>query len=102
MSGTYQRPEWQQPFYDSNNWKQCRRAYAKSVGGLCERCLEQGKYTPGEIVHHIEPLTAKNINDPNVSLNWNNLMLVCRDCHGAVHRQRRWKVDEYGRVTPPR
>lgn len=71
------------------------------MGGLCERCLKRGLYVPGEIVHHIVELTPENINDPDVALNWNNLELVCRDCHGDAHRgfERRWKVDEMGRVA---
>lgn len=40
---------------------------------------------PGEIVHHKVHLTPKNIGDPSVSLSFDNLELVCRDCHAAEH-----------------
>ena len=88
-------------FYSSKAWKDTRRAYTKSKGGLCERCLRKGLYRAGEIVHHKVYLTPENINDPNVSLCWDNLELVCRDCHAKEHdrRQRRYKVDGMGRVT---
>ena len=88
-------------FYKSQAWKKCRAAYARSRGGLCERCLSKGIYTPGEIVHHKVHLTPDNIDDPTVTLDWNNLELVCRECHAAEHdrRQRRWSIDELGRVT---
>lgn len=88
-------------FYKSKAWKTCRAAYAQSVGGLCEECLKAGRYIPGEIVHHKIELTPDNIDRPEVTLDWNNLELLCRECHAEMHgaRQTRYKVDEYGRVT---
>lgn len=85
--------------YKSRAWRDCRTAYAKSKGGLCERCLSRGIYKPGIIVHHKVHLTPENISDPNVSLNWENLQLLCRDCHALVHKpEKRFKIDELGRV----
>lgn len=89
------------PFYGSPAWKHCRTEYAKSKNYLCEECLRQGKYNIGEIVHHIIPLTASNYKDASISLNPDNLMLLCRECHGKMHqgdKGRRYKVDELGRV----
>jgi 5-methylcytosine-specific restriction endonuclease McrA len=87
-------------FYKSKAWKQCREAYARSKGGLCEKCLKDGRYTAGEIVHHKVHLSPENITDPNVSLNWDNLELLCRLHHAEAHgREKRYKVDEAGRVT---
>ena len=92
--------EFSKRFYRSVAWKKTRDAYAKSVGGLCEECLKKGIYNPGEIVHHITELTPENIGDPGVTLSWDNLELVCRDCHGQAHgKERRYEVDELGRVT---
>ena len=87
-------------FYNSTAWKRTRQAYAASVGGLCERCLRAGRYVPGEIVHHIRELTPDNIGDPGVALDWSNLELVCRDCHADIHehKERRYQIDEFGRV----
>ena len=86
-------------FYNSPAWKDCRRSYAASKGNLCEVCLSKGLVKPGEIVHHKIHLNPDNIHDPNVALNWNNLQLVCRDCHSLIHRPgRRYKIDEWGRV----
>lgn len=72
-------------FYLSKAWRTTRNAYVKSVGGLCEECLSKGLYVPGEIVHHKIELTPDNINNPDVTLNFNNLKLVCRECHSAEH-----------------
>ena len=99
MSRPYNRPEWARRFYGSIAWRNCRDAYTRSAGGLCERCLEKGRITPGDVVHHKEPLTASNINDPDVTLSWDNLMLVCTQCHAEIHSGKRWTVDEFGRIT---
>ena len=74
----------------------------KSVGGLCEDCYKNGKITPAEEVHHIVWLNETNIHDPNITLNWRNLVALCRECHRKRHgaRQTRYTVDEFGRVTP--
>lgn len=91
-------------FYKSRAWQECRASYAKSVGGLCERCLAHGLYRAGEIVHHKTHIDPDNITDPMVLLSWDNLELVCRKCHADLHRSfdRRYIFDEDGRVvTPP-
>ena len=89
-------------FYKSKAWQNCRREYVKSAGGLCEECLKEGRVTVGVIVHHINHVSPDNIQDPSVLLNFDNLELVCRDCHAKMHRaaDRRFEVDELGRVTP--
>lgn len=95
--------EWAREFYLSPAWRACRDAYAASVGGLCERHYARGEYVAGVIVHHKVHLTPANINDPSVTLNWDNLELVCRDCHAIEHlrARRRYVVGEDGRVTAP-
>lgn len=92
--------EFARAFYSSQSWRDCRESYARSKRYLCEDCLAKGLYTPGEIVHHIINLTPENINDPNVTMNFDNLRLVCRKCHGEEHsqRDRRYVIDEQGKV----
>lgn len=92
--------EYAKEFYKSQAWKTTRDAYASHARGLCEICLAKGLYSPGEIVHHKIHITPDNINDPTISLNWDNLELVCRKCHAELHdrRQRRYRIDEAGRV----
>ena len=88
------------PFYTSQAWKKCREAYTKKARGLCEICLSKGYYVPGEVVHHKVHLTPENINDPNITLCFDNLQLVCRNCHADIHSRlpRRYVIDENGRV----
>ena len=72
--------EYAKKFYNSKAWKDCRAAYIKSVFGLCERCM-----APGRIVHHIQYITPENINDPNITLSFDNLEYLCQDCHNKEH-----------------
>ena len=90
--------EFARAFYDSKAWKQMREFYREYVHGLCEVCGN-----PGEIVHHIRPLTPENIDDPSVTLGMNNLQLLCRSCHKGKHSDqngREYFFDEFGEVHP--
>ena len=77
--------EWAKAFYKSKEWKECRAAYIQSVNGLCERCLKKGIVNPGYIVHHKIHLTPENINNSEITLNWDNLEYVCKECHDKEH-----------------
>ena len=66
-------------FYNSPIWRTQRDAYRRSVHGICEMCG-----APGEIVHHVRELTPENIHDPETTLSFSNLQLLCRQCHAAV------------------
>jgi len=86
-------------FYKTKAWQSCRDDYIKSVGGLCERCLAKGLIVPAEIAHHKIHLNDNNINDPSVSLNFDNLEAVCRSCHGEIHgKKKRYTIAEDGSV----
>lgn len=89
-------------FYDSAAWQACRTTYLQQHP-FCEDCLAAGRYTRAEHVHHIIWLNEGNYQNPEISLNWKNLRAVCIDCHNREHarrRQRRYRVDESGRVAP--
>lgn len=95
--------EYAKRFYKSKAWQKCRAGYAKSVGGLCERCLSRGLIVPGDIVHHKCYITPENIDDPTVTLDWNNLELLCQECHNNQHlsnNNKRYKVFSDGSVQP--
>lgn len=86
-------------FYRTKVWKRCKEAYLTKVNYLCEQCMKEGLITPAEAVHHIKPITKESMNDPNITLNHNNLMAVCRKHHDMFHHKkyRRSYFDEYGR-----
>lgn len=67
-------------FYESTAWRQTRAYILKRDAGLCVHCGE-----PGVIVHHKIELTPRNIDDPMITLNEDNLETVCRTCHAIIH-----------------
>ncbi len=81
-------------FYNSKAWKKCREAYKQSVNGLCERCLKNGKYVVGDEVHHKICLTPENINNPDITLSFENLELLCSSCHSIEHNEKYSPVRE--------
>lgn len=88
-------------FYNSKAWIDCKNAYSKKALYLCERCG-----APGLEVHHKIRLTPENISDPSITLNFDNLELLCHTCHTKEHRrERRVRADRYifdeeGHVIP--
>ena len=98
------REQWretQAAFYVSGAWIDCARAY-REAHPLCERCLAKREISVAEQVHHKIRLAPENINDPSVTLCWDNLEALCGKCHKAEHRkvkERRWSVDDDGVVT---
>jgi len=67
-------------FYSSKRWKDTQAAYMISQHYICERCGNIAR-----IVHHIKYITPMNIQDPNITLNWDNLEALCMDCHTREH-----------------
>lgn len=94
--------EWAKFFYKSKQWQNIRENVMAADHYLCQDCLAKGLIVPAEEVHHIIPLTPENIMDPSITLNTENLISLCRECHKARHSdgaEKRWTVDEFGRVT---
>ncbi|WP_338691206.1 HNH endonuclease signature motif containing protein (plasmid) [Paraclostridium sordellii] len=61
-------------------------------------------------VHHIKELTQDNVNDYMVSMNPDNLRIVCHECHNKIHerfgygygnRKRKFDRDVYIIYGPP-
>jgi len=79
--GDHVKP-WARKFYKSKAWQKTREAYIAARHGLCERCGAGGK-----IVHHRVHLTPDNINDPGITLSFDNLELLCQECHNREHHE---------------
>lgn len=78
-------------FYHSTQWRKCRTAFVAYKHGKCEIC---GK--TGNLVHHRVHLNEENVDDPFISLNFDNLELLCKDCHNTIHADY-----DHGRDTKP-
>jgi len=69
-------------FYKSKQWFIARTVKIQNANGRCERC---GKI--GEEVHHKIRLTVENVNDAQISVNQDNLELLCKECHNKEHKR---------------
>lgn len=86
-------------FYHSKTWARCRKAYAKSVGGLCENCKARGILKAGEIVHHKIPLTPERMGNEALMYGFENLELLCFECHNRIHKSKgRYVFDAEGNI----
>lgn len=81
-------------FYNSRQWKKCRQYIFNKYHGLCAKCGE-----PGKIVHHKTYLTPYNIDNPDVTLNEDNLVLLCKDCHEKIHSEAKSVIRDGLRFT---
>lgn len=87
-------------FYRSKEWKKIREYIFNKYHGLCDKCTK-----PGEEVHHKVWLSPKNIEDAEITLGEDNLVLLCRDCHIAIHRKvevtkEGYRFNEEGELIP--
>ena len=107
--GESKRQQWRETvaaFYASGTWIACARAYRRAHP-LCECCLKNWEINTAQEVHHKIKLSPLNINDPDVTMNWDNLEALCGECHRKEHHRqrreetgkRRWSVDENGNVS---
>lgn len=67
-------------FYRSQAWRKARAAYLDARCYVCERCGGAAS-----IVHHKRYITPENVNDPSVTLSFDNFEALCIDCHNAEH-----------------
>ena len=92
-------------FYNSKDWQICREAFLKSKNYMCERCSTPINPIVAKIAHHKIYLTKQNINDPYITLSWDNLEALCQNCHNKEHHRsnskRRYAFDKLGNLISP-
>lgn len=69
-------------FYRSKEWLEARLLKIVAACGRCELCGEIG-----EEVHHRIHITHTNVYDCEITLNQDNLVLLCKDCHNKEHER---------------
>jgi 5-methylcytosine-specific restriction endonuclease McrA len=88
-------------FYKGKAWQRTRALIWSRDRGLCQDCLRRGLINPAAEVHHIIELTPANIDRPEITLNPDNLISLCKDCHAKRHHpddHRRYIVGPTGAV----
>lgn len=92
--------KWAEKFYKGTAWQRTRAVAWARDKGLCQDCLRKGIIKPAQEVHHIKELTPENIDNAAVSLNLDNLVSLCKDCHAQRHVKnvRRYEILPNGNV----
>ena len=90
-----------QAFYKSAKWEAFRENIiserTEPDGTLrCTHCGKAITHKYDTIVHHIEELTDENVGDAMISLNPDNVEIICFKCHNEAHHRFGYKV--YKRV----
>jgi hypothetical protein len=70
-------------FYNSTSWKKVRQLALQRDNYLCQKCLEGGQITPGDVVHHLVEITPGNLEEFGLDLD--NLVSWCRFHHESHH-----------------
>ena len=103
-------------FYNSKLWKDVKQSIWLKQNLLCGICnkpvyvdglsewLPKDKRRTG-IVHHKVWLDNQNINDDNITINEDNLIGVCKECHENIHHanmacRKDIMFDDEGNVIP--
>ena len=73
-------------FYCRKDYLDLAQAFKIKSGGVCAKC--GGVFDISELrPHHKVELTLDNIDDVNVTLNPDNIEVLCHDCHNAAHKR---------------
>lgn len=78
-------------FYNSRAWRRLAREVKQAQNNECQRCKVRGRYTPANIVHHVQYLRER----PDLAYsryyldehgnNQTQLIALCFACHEEVH-----------------
>ncbi|TCJ05053.1 HNH endonuclease signature motif containing protein [Cytobacillus praedii] len=74
-------------FYASEEWVNLRLQLINERKNICNRCKETIAKSKDIIGHYIIELTPENVNDRMISLNPENIEIVCFDCHNKEHKR---------------
>lgn len=103
--------------FNTNEWHELRARKIAECHGLCERCrcegiekgiLPDGYITPAKTVHHIQPVEGV-ADEPAETLlermkarcfDYNNLILLCPDCHHRTHEEMKSHWRQASRTMP--
>jgi len=74
-------------FYASEAWVNFRLGLISERGTTCQACGKRIAKAREITAHHKIELAPENVRDTQVSLNPDNVDLVCFDCHNNMHRR---------------
>ena len=80
-----------QKVYQTAKWRKLRLSKLQ-LYPLCELCLKKDIVKPAVDVHHIiSPFSVQQNYKDFYAYNFNNLMSLCKECHGKIHSEHKEK-----------
>ena len=102
--------------FNTKEWHELRAMKIAECQGLCERCKREGieagvpngYITPAKTVHHINPVEGVPDEPADTLLermkercfDYNNLILLCPDCHHRTHEEMKSHWRQASRTMP--
>lgn len=77
--------EFSRKFYKSKEWIDFRKIILAERGPVCKHCKKIIIESRHIQLHHKEELTPTNITDVNITLNPDNIEVLCQECHNKLH-----------------
>jgi hypothetical protein len=74
-------------FYNSRTWRNFSKLLKTENNYMCYKCNKIELSTKNLIAHHKIELTEDNVDDVDVSLNKNNIDIICFYCHNRIHNR---------------
>lgn len=78
-------------FYVSKAWRRKKKAILRRDHYQCQLCKRYGRLTEAKIVHHKLELAEY----PELALDDDNLISVCRACHNKLHPEKAEARNKY-------
>lgn len=72
-------------FYASQAWQTLRQVTIAQRGPVCQHCGGRVAQSSQLTLHHTIELTPENVHDAQLALNPDNVLVLHRDCHNALH-----------------
>ena len=88
-------------FYRCKEWIDFRKYIIQQRGLICEECGKNIFEAKQAIIHHIQHLNEKNFLDKKISLNPDNVKVICPQCHNEIHNRTFVKQNVIIIITPP-
>ena len=78
-------------FYHSQQWQRMRQRILRRDAYMCQNCKRYGKQIEAVEVHHIQHLE----DCPELALDPDNLISLCRKCHRKAHPEKVKDLNKY-------
>lgn len=82
-------------FYNSPRWRRKQKAILRRDHYQCQLCKRYGRISEASIVHHKLELAEY----PELAMDDDNLVSVCRKCHNKLHDEKGAKAQQKRRYN---